>query len=133
MNKTEERVAALRAHYPQAWSAHDAAAVGQFYASDAVFVINNGDPMEGRAAIIDMVAGFCTEFPDLNLTLDDFRFARGHAVFFWTVTGHHVETGNYVSFSGWEESEFNEDMQIVRSTGWFDDVDYARQVEGGRA
>ncbi len=130
MKDYQDKIAWLQAEYPQAWTSHKEQAVGQFYAPDAVFTINDGDPMVGRAAIEEMVAGFCTEFPDLVLTLDDFRFACGHAIFFWTVTGHHAETKNHVSFSGWEESEFDEDLQIVRSVGWFDEEDYTRQVEG---
>jgi hypothetical protein len=75
-----------------------------------------------------MASGFCAEFPDLVLTCDLVRSSGSHALFAWTLEGHHVETGNHVKASGWEEWELDERCRVKASLGWYDAEDYARQV-----
>lgn len=101
--------------------------------------INKGDALIGRAAVTEMAAGFMAEFPDLALTCDDLRYSGTHnthgsihALFTWTLTGHHAETKNYVAFSGWEEWELDDDIKVISSLGWFDGDDYDKQVVGGK-
>lgn len=100
------------------------------YAANGQITINKGDALVGKDAVTEMAAGFMTEFPDLALTCDDVRYSGSHVLFAWTLTGHHVETKNYVNFSGWEEWELDDGIKVVSSLGWFDGDDYDRQVAG---
>jgi uncharacterized protein (TIGR02246 family) len=116
--------------YTDAWNSKDPDAVAAHFTPSASIVINAGDPHEGRASLSAMAAGFHAEFPDLHLICDDMRVAGSHAVYRWTLEGHHVETGNFVRAHGWEEWDLDPAMQITRSLGWFDAEDYQRQIDG---
>ncbi|MBW4707611.1 nuclear transport factor 2 family protein [Roseobacter sp. YSTF-M11] len=116
--------------YTAAWNSGDPAAVAGHFAPDAQIVINRGDPHKGAQALRDMAAGFHAEFPDLHLTCDAVRGNGDHAVYLWTLRGHHSETKNAVTLSGWEEWDLNEDSTIAASKGWFDAEDYQRQIDG---
>ena len=77
-----------------------------------------------------MAAGFMADFPDLVLSLDTVLVADHHMVYAWTFEGRHKATGKPVCFSGWEEWDLNDDLEVVRSLGWYDVADYERQVSG---
>ncbi len=130
MTGENRKLQEIAEQYAAAWSSGDPDAVVSFYALDGQICINRGDDLIGRDAVRDMAAGFCAEFPDLKLTCDFVRRAGDHAIFAWTLEGHHVETRNYVKVGGWEEWELNEDLKVKSSLGWFDAVDYARQIAG---
>ncbi|MEM6942809.1 MAG: nuclear transport factor 2 family protein [Pseudomonadota bacterium] len=120
----------LGAEYAAAWCSGDPDAVASFYAKNGSITINRGDPIEGRAAVSGMAAGFYAEFPDLKVYCDSIRGAGDHAIFVWTLEGHHSETGHHVLIGGWEEWDLGTDGKVVRSLGWFDAADYDRQVMG---
>ncbi|MEM9643273.1 MAG: nuclear transport factor 2 family protein [Pseudomonadota bacterium] len=120
----------LARDYAIAWSSGDADAVASFFAPDGQIIINRGDPHEGRAAIAEMARGFYAEFPDLEVRCDMFRWAGSHAIFVWTLEGHHSETGNRVVTRGWEEWDLTPDYKVQSSLGWFDADDYQRQIDG---
>ena len=121
----------LVANNINAWNSLSPEKVSETYAKDACFIINRGDPMNGRADIVEMAAGFMAEFPDLVLTCDNIVTANDHMVYTWTFEGHHVETKKFVSFKGWEEWELNADMTVQSSLGWYDAAEYERQVLEG--
>jgi hypothetical protein len=77
-----------------------------------------------------MAAAFFAAFPDLRVHCDSARWAGGHALYAWTLEGHHAETGNLVKMPGWEEWDLGEGLLIDRSRGWFDAADEARQIAG---
>lgn len=77
-----------------------------------------------------MAAGFHAAFPDLKLTCDGIRSTGSHAVYLWTLEGHHAESKNFCKVSGWEEWDLDENMSVTRSLGWFDATDYQRQIDG---
>ena len=112
-----------------AWCAKSPSGVAGSYTHDAVFSINHGDPMIGHGDIADMVKGFCDEFPDVVLRLDNTFIAGNHAVYVWTFSGHHHETGKYVEFQGWEEWDLTDDCKVKSSLGWYDADDYERQMQ----
>ncbi|WP_298972127.1 nuclear transport factor 2 family protein [uncultured Roseobacter sp.] len=116
--------------YTAAWNSANPGAVAAHFASDAQIIINRGDPHKGTQALHDMAAGFHAEFPDLQLTCDAVRGNGSHAVYLWTLRGHHAETRNPVTVSGWEEWDLTRDMAIAASLGWFDAEDYKRQIDG---
>jgi len=117
--------------YAEAWSSHSPEAVASYYAPDGQISINRGDTLKGQEAIVEMAAGFYAEFPDLIVHCDELRTAGNHAIFVWTLEGHHAETKNYVKVAGWEEWELDENMKIKSSLGWFDAEEYDRQVAEG--
>jgi uncharacterized protein (TIGR02246 family) len=121
----------IAADYARAWGSGSAEAVASFYAADGRISINRGEPSVGRDAVAGMAAGFFSEFPDLVVHCDELRVAGDHAVFAWTLEGHHAETKNHVKLSGWEEWDLDGDMKVKSSLGWFDAADYERQVAGG--
>lgn len=120
----------LARDYALAWSSGEPEAVASFYTEDGEISINRGDVIKGRAAVAEMAAGFYAEFPDLEVRCDLMRKAGSHAVFIWTLEGHHAETKNHVVTGGWEEWELNEEMKVISSKGWFDADDYQRQIDG---
>ncbi len=128
MSPRKADVEALIKRHVQAWCDKSPEGVAASYTKDAVFTINQGDPMSGHADIADMVRGFCDEFPDVVLTLDHSFVAGSHAVYVWTFRGHHAETGKYAEFQGWEEWDLTDDCRVSASLGWYDAEDYARQL-----
>ncbi len=117
--------------YAKAWSSHSPEAVASFYEEDGKITINNGDPIVGRAALVEMAKGFYSEFPDLVVHMDDIRTAGHHAIFVWTLEGKHSKTGNSVKVRGWEEWTLSDNTLVRSSLGWFDALEYDRQVAEG--
>ena len=124
MTPNSSDVYEMAKRHANAWSAHDAEAVAALYENDAVFIINLGDPMNGRSEIAAMVRGYCEEFPDLVLYSDVARQAGNKAVALWTAEGTNSQTGKYVKFGGWEAWTLSPSGLIARSDGWYDAEDY---------
>lgn len=114
--------------YTAAWNSGSADAVAEFYALNGSIVINRGEPWEGRARVATMAAGFFADVPDLSLTCDGVRCAGDHVVYLWTFTGTHAGTKNTLRVVGWEEWDFDADLKVRASRGWYDADDYARQT-----
>ncbi len=130
MVSVQDRLNNFARDYAIAWSSGDPESVASFFAEDGQIVINRGDPIVGRAAIAEMASGFYADFPDLEVRCDMMRWAGTHAIFVWTLEGHHSETGNHVVARGWEEWDLIEETKIQSSRGWFDTEDYQRQIDG---
>ena len=123
---------AMAAGYTLAWNSGDPAQVAAHYAETGGIAINANPPHEGREAVAAMAAGFFAAFPDLKVYCDSIRQGdAGHALYAWTLEGHHAETRNWVQLSGWEEWDLSDDLEIKASRGWFDAADEARQIAGG--
>jgi uncharacterized protein (TIGR02246 family) len=114
-----------------AWNSGSPEAVAGFYAQDGQIVINRGNPWEGRSGVAQMAAGFFADVPDLALVCDQVRCAGDHVVYLWTFTGTHSGTKNPLRIAGWEEWDFDADLKVKTSRGWFDANDYTRQTSGG--
>lgn len=121
---------AMTATYTAAWNSGNPEAVAEHYAPGRGITINRGEQQFGRETMLAMAGGFMTTFPGMTLSCDFARLAGDRAVFGWTLEGHHAETGNQVRASGWEEWELDDECRITNSLGWFDAVDYERQVAG---
>ncbi len=130
MATKNDTVQILATEYATAWSSGDPAAVAEFYAPDGQISINRGEALVGRQAITEMAAGFHAEFPDLEIRCDLMRCAGQHAVFVWTLEGHHAQTKNHVVVGGWEEWDLDSDLKVSKSLGWFDEQEYQRQIDG---
>jgi len=121
---------AMTIAHTDAWNSGDPARVADHFAPDKGITINRGDNQFGREAMVVMAAGFMAEFPDLHLTRDFFRFGGDHGVHGWTLRGHLAQTKNAVAAAGWEEWDLDANGLITNSLGWFDALDYDRQVQG---
>ena len=130
MTLTPEQAARLADAYTAAWNTGEPDAVASFFTPDGTIIINNGEPSVGRAGAAAMAAGFYADIPDLQLTSGGARCAGDHVLYLWSFTGTHVETGNRLHVSGWEEWDLAEDHLVRFSRGWFDADDYARQIAG---
>lgn len=117
--------------YADAWSSGEPEQVVDFYRDDGEIIINRGDPVVGRAALLDMVSGFYAEFPGMRVHLEHLRVAGDHVMFGWILEGTHAETGNDVAVQGWEEWDLDADHKVSRSLGWFDAEEYDRQIREG--
>ena len=110
------------------WTSRDPDRVALHYAEDAVSDMNDAARLEGRAALREMAAGFIADFPDLQIHLNECRPAGNRALFLWTLTGTHRETGNKVELPGWEDWTLNDAGEIAHALGRYDAEDYERQV-----
>jgi len=131
MTVKESDCHALLTEHFKAWNSSSPEKVAKTYATDACFIINRGEPMNGRIEIAAMVAGFMSEFPDMVLKCDTVMIANDHMIYAWTFEGHHIETENFVSIKGWEEWDLDENKQVRSSLGWYDAQEYERQVAEG--
>ena len=119
--------------YTAAWNTGKPHNVAGYFAESGEIVINRGAPWRGRSSIAEMAAGFFADVPDLKLTCDGVRCAGSHVVYLRTFTGHAAGTANSLTVRGWEEWDLGDDLKVNSSRGWYDALDYARQVAGGKA
>ena len=120
--------------YAAAWSGQDPAAFAAFYAEDASFRINDGEPSIGRAAIEQTARDFMTAFPDMVVRLVEVRRAGDIVEFHWHWTGTNSGpggTGNAVDLVGFEEWSLDDDGLILTSQGHMDGAEYQRQLAAG--
>jgi uncharacterized protein (TIGR02246 family) len=119
--------------YTAAWCSRDAASVAGFFAENGSLSVN-GAPAVGQRAITEVVQGFMTAFPDMELLMDDVHIESERALYYWTFIGTNTGpggTGHWVRFSGFEEWKIGEDELITESQGHFDSADYQRQLKHG--
>jgi predicted ester cyclase len=122
--------------YTAAWCSQDAACVAGFYASDSSLTVNGGSPALGRSAIIAVVRGYMTAFPDLQVLLDNVVFQGDRVEYHWTLIGRNTGsggTGHRVRIRGYEVWRIGEDGLIAESQGHFDHAEYQRQLAFGAA
>jgi hypothetical protein len=108
--------------------------VAGFYAQDGALSVNGGAPAVGRKAITEVVQGFMTAFPDLQVLLDDVFLQGDRAIYQWTLVGTNTGpggTGHSVRISGYEVWKIGEDGFIAESQGHYDAGDYQHQLEHG--
>ena len=118
--------------YTAAWCSQGAASVASFFAENGSLKINQGQPSFGRAAITAAAREFMTAFPDMVVTMDDVNGDGGSAVYRWTLTGTNSGpggAGKAVRISGFEKWTIGADGLILKSLGYFDEVDYHRQLK----
>ena len=129
-----DALTAFATRYAAAWSGQDPVAFAAFYAEDASFRINDGEPSIGRAAIEQTARDFMTAFPDMIVSLVDVRRAGDVVEFHWHWTGTNSGpggTGNAVDLVGFEAWTLGDDGLILSSQGHLDDVEYQRQLTAG--
>ena len=120
--------------YAKAWSSQDPASVAKLYSESGWLKVNDGKPAVGRAQIADVARGFMTAFPDMIVTMDKVVNRGSVTEFHWTLTGTNTGPGGKgkkVKISGREEWRIGPDGLIAESNGYFDEVEYNRQLESG--
>jgi len=124
------------AGYTAAWCSQEAARVASFFASSGSLRVNDGEPAVGRDAIAAVAQGFMTAFPDMVVKMDGLSREGDRVVYVWTLIGTNTGPGGSgatVRISGREEWTFDADGLIAQSSGYFDAVDYQRQLSGSGA
>src|SRR4030081_1518933 len=105
----------------EAWNAHDAEGVAAGYAEDAVlYDVGLPEPLRGRAAIRDSVAGYLAAFSDLHVADQGEPIVSGHpAAQEWKVSGTNdgelmgmPPTGRSATTYGCGTADFGEDGLI---------------------
>ena len=112
----------------EAWNAHDADGVAAGYAEDAVlYDVALPEPVSGRAAIRDSVAGYLAAFPDFHVEdLGDPIVSGNRAAQEWKVTGTNdgelmgmPPTGKSATTYGCGTVEFGDDGLIHRAGNYW--------------
>jgi len=119
--------------YTAAWCSQNPESVAACYEANGSLKVNEDTPAIGRKAIAEVARGFMTEFPDMEVWLDDVQVQNDRAVYHWTLVGTHTGpggTGRSVRISGFEEWQVGPNGLIASSQGHFDSADYQRQLGG---
>ena len=127
------RLEELATKYAEAWCSGRPENVAAFFAEDGSLSINGGVASVGRSAITAAARSFMTDLPDMIVAMDGVSIDGDRATFHWTLTGTNTGprgTGNAVRISGFEEWTLDDDGLIATSMGYFDALDYDRQVRG---
>jgi predicted ester cyclase len=134
---TSEREGRLRRRaegYTAAWCSQNPARVAGFYSPDGSLRVNADPPAVGRDAITAVAQGFMSDFPDMQVIMDDLVVNGDQTVYHWTLLGTNTGpcgTGKRVRISGHEEWRIGPDGLIAESRGHFDTAEYERQLERG--
>lgn len=120
--------------YAKAWCSQNPHSVASFFSEAGSLSVNDGAPAVGREAIAEVAQGFMTDFPDMEVRMDNLVSGSEGTVFHWTLTGTNTGpggTGKRVRISGHEVWQIGADRLITASKGHFDSVDYQHQLEHG--
>ncbi|MDX6659236.1 MAG: hypothetical protein QOJ55_58 [Solirubrobacteraceae bacterium] len=121
----------------EAWNAHDADAVAACYAEDAVlYDVGLPEPVRGRAAIRDSVAGYLAAFSDFQaVDVGDPVVSGNRAAQEWEVRGTHdgdlmgiPPTGKSATTYGCGMAEFGEDGLIHRAGNYWNAAALLQQL-----
>ena len=128
------RLREFAVRYTAAWCSQDPAKVAACYSSDGSLTINDGAPAKGRIAITESARSFMTDFPDLQVLMDDLIVEDDRTEYHWTLIGANTGpggTGKRVRISGFEEWKMSADGLIAESQGHFDSTEYQQQIRSG--
>jgi SnoaL-like polyketide cyclase len=134
MNPELAKLRDFATSYTAAWCGQNALSVAAHYSPEGGLSVNGSSPAVGRRAIADLVQGFMTAFPDLQVLLDDVSLERDGVVYSWTLIATNTGpggTGRPVRISGHEVWRIGEDGLIAESHGHYDSADYHRQLDRG--
>ena len=121
----------------EAWNAHDADGVAAGYAEDAVlYDVGLPEPLRGRAAIRDSVAGYLAAFSDFHAEdLGEPIISGNRAAQEWKVTGTNdgelmgmPATGKSATTFGCGTTEFGEDGLIHRAGNYWNAAALMQQL-----
>jgi predicted ester cyclase len=119
--------------YTLGWCSKHPSSVAACYSVDGSLQVNDNPPAIGRDAITRVAHGFMTDFPDMQVVMDDLEVQGDRLVYRWTLTGTNTGpggSGKRIRISGFEEWRIGADGLIAESRGHFDAEDYNRQLIG---
>jgi len=87
------RLREFAVRYTAAWCGQDAAKVAACYSPDGSLTINDGAPAKGRIAITESARSFMTDFPDLQVLMDDLIVEDDRTEYHWTLIGANTGPG----------------------------------------
>ncbi len=120
--------------YAKSWCTQNPDSVAAFFAERGSLSVNSGAPAVGRKAIAEVARRFMTDFPDMQVSMDELVAQSSGTLFRWTLTGTNSGpggTGKRVRISGYEVWQLDSAGRIAESKGHFDATEYARQIEHG--
>jgi steroid delta-isomerase-like uncharacterized protein len=120
----------------EAWNAHDADGVAACYAEDAELRdVGLPEPLRGRAAIRDSVAGYLAAFSDFHADVGEPIVSGNRAAQEWKVTGTNdgelmgnQPTGKSATTYGCGTVEFAEDGLIHRAGNYWNAAALMQQL-----
>ncbi len=121
----------------EAWNAHDADGVAACYAQDAkLYDVGLPEPLRGRAAIRESVAGYLAAFSDFHaVNLGEPIVSGNRAAQEWKVTGTNdgellgtAPTGKSATTYGCATAEFGEDGLIHRGGNYWNVAALVQQL-----
>jgi|SRR5579859_3121584 steroid delta-isomerase-like uncharacterized protein len=121
----------------EAWNAHDADGVAACYAEDAkLYDVGLPEPVHGRAAIREAVAGYLAAFSDLHVAnLGEPIVSGNRTAQEWKVTGTNdgelmglAPTGKTAITFGCGTAEFGEDGLIHRAGNYWNAAALMQQL-----
>ena len=131
---TETNLQSLRSFaeaYAAAWCSQRPASVASFFETDGSLKVNDDAPAVGREAITRIAQSFMTDFPDLQVTMNDLVQDNEGIKFHWTLNGTNSGPGGTnrkVKLDGFEIWQLGTNNLIANSLGHFDSEDYKRQL-----
>ena len=120
--------------YAKAWCSQDPGSVAAFFAEGGSLSVNDNTPAIGREAIAKVALGFMTDFPDMQVIMDEVLPQSQGTVFHWTLTGTNTGpggSGQRVRISGYEVWTFGTDGLITESKDIYDAAEFERQMKYG--
>src|SRR5438270_3691592 len=120
----------------EAWNAHDADGVAASYAEDAVlYDVGLPEPLRGRAAIRDSVAGYLAAFSDLHVSTGEPVVSGNRTAQEWKVTGTNdgellgiPPTGKSATTYGCGTAEFGDDGLVHRAGNYWNAAALLQQL-----
>src|SRR3982074_3638774 len=120
----------------EAWNAHDADGVAACYAEDAVlYDVGLPEPLRGRAAIRESVAGYLAAFSDLHADMGEPIVSGNRAAQGGKVTGTNdgellgiPSTGKRATTYGCGTAEFGDDGLIHRAGNYWNAAALMQQL-----
>jgi steroid delta-isomerase-like uncharacterized protein len=121
----------------EAWNAHDADGVAACYAQDAkLYDVGLPEPLQGRAAIRDSVAGYLAAFSDFQaVNLGEPIVSGNRSAQEWKVTGTNdgelmgiAPTGKSATTYGCATAEFGDDGLIHRGGNYWNAAALMQQL-----
>ena len=131
-----EKLKEFASDYAIAWSSQNPARVAACFTPNGSLTMNGGPPAGGREASAAKAKQLMTDFPDLNIKMEELGLFKGEITFHWTLTGRNTGpggTGKAVRIIGSEDWTLAPDGLIATSKGQYDEEEYRRQLAEGVA
>ena len=132
---TRDEILALCQRQVDAWNAHDASAVAEFFAEDATLHDAGGETVSGRGAIETRAKMYMDAFPDLRLDAGPIDVDGNRFHLEWKALGTNSgslagmpATNKSVVVEGCDVGEVGDDGLIHAETDYWNEASMMRQL-----